>query len=75
LGAIASGEIEINGKSIENKNPRQAIANGFALLTEDRRANGIIPMLTVKDNTLAASYDKYTKIFLDILIPKNSIHC
>jgi methyl-galactoside transport system ATP-binding protein len=72
LGAIASGEIEINGKSIENKNPRQAIANGFALLTEDRRANGIIPMLTVKDNTLAASYDKYNNNVFGYINPKKT---
>jgi methyl-galactoside transport system ATP-binding protein len=72
LGDIASGKIEINGKSIENKNPRQAIANGFALLTEDRRANGIIPMLTVKDNTLAASYDKYNKNIFGYINPKKT---
>ncbi len=64
LREISSGEIEINGKPAKNDNPRKAIANGFALLTEERRATGIIPMLTVKDNTLVASYKKYMNNFL-----------
>jgi len=64
LREIAAGEMEINGNPVKNDDPRKAIANGFALLTEERRATGIIPMLTVKDNTLAASYSKYMNNFL-----------
>ena len=38
-----SGEIIVNGKPVENKVPAEATRNGFALLTEERRATGIFP--------------------------------
>lgn len=60
LRKIKSGKIWIDGKEIVNSNPRDAIKNGFGLLTEERRATGIIPMLSVFDNTLAAAYKKLT---------------
>ena len=36
-----SGKITLNGKQIRNRNARESIKNGFALLTEERRATGI----------------------------------
>lgn len=59
LREIASGSLEINGKQVKNENPQEAIKNGFALLTEERRATGIIPMLTVEENVLVVSNKKY----------------
>jgi len=73
LRKIAGGTICMNGKRIYNRNPREAIANGFALLTEERRATGIIPMLSVKDNVLAASYKLLVKNKFGILNPKKLI--
>ena len=35
-----SGEIYLDGKLVKNKNPRESIKNGFALVTEERRATG-----------------------------------
>lgn len=43
-----------------NHSPQDAIRNGFALLTEERRATGIIPMLSVWDNALTVAYKKLT---------------
>ena len=59
LRPIKEGKLTMMGKPIHNKNARQAIANGFALLTEERRATGIVPMLSVKDNALVAAYKKF----------------
>ena len=59
LRPIRQGTLKMMGKEIQNKDARQAIANGFALLTEERRATGIVPMLSVKDNALMAAYKKY----------------
>ena len=70
LRRIAGGTITMNGARISNRNPREAIANGFALLTEERRATGIVPMLSVKDNTLAASYHILVKNKLGVLNPQ-----
>ena len=56
LRKLSGGTMELNGRVIHNRTPREAISNGFALLTEERRATGIIPMLSVKENALAAAY-------------------
>lgn len=54
-----SGKIYKDGKEIEIKNPEQAIAHKIALLTEDRRGNGIVGLLSIKDNTVLASLKTY----------------
>ena len=58
LRRIMGGKLYLNGKEIVNRTPRDAIRNGFSLLTEERRVTGIIPMLSVFDNTLAVAYKK-----------------
>ncbi|HHT08664.1 MAG TPA: ATP-binding cassette domain-containing protein [Clostridiales bacterium] len=50
-----SGTIIKNGRPIKNKTPKDAIKNGFAMVTEERRATGIFNILSVKDNTVIAS--------------------
>ncbi len=70
LRKIASGRLEMNGVEIKNRTPCEAIGNGFALLTEERRATGIIPMLSVKDNMLVNAYKKYVKNFVGVIQPK-----
>ncbi|MDO4787787.1 MAG: sugar ABC transporter ATP-binding protein [Johnsonella sp.] len=62
----ASGKIKIKGKEVEIHNPVDAISNGLALLTEDRRLTGIFPMLSVYYNIVCSHIDSYRKgIFLD----------
>ena len=58
LRKIRSGTLVMNGKIIKNQTPKDAIKNKFALLTEERRATGIIPMLSVWDNALVVAYKK-----------------
>lgn len=58
LRKIKRGTLTMEGRQIYNRTPKEAIKNRFALLTEERRANGIIPMLSVFDNTLAVAYRK-----------------
>lgn len=55
----SGGVIYKNGKRIRNRTPREAIANGFALLTEERRATGIFGILGVRENTAIASLRHY----------------
>lgn len=50
-----AGKIFIDGKEVTIKSPRDAIANGMAFLTEDRRLTGVFPMLTVKVNMIIAN--------------------
>ncbi|MCD2501765.1 galactose/methyl galactoside ABC transporter ATP-binding protein MglA [Clostridium sp. NSJ-145] len=61
----SSGELILHGKKVENKDSRVAINNGFALLTEERRATGIFGGLDIKFNTIIASIDNYSKGMLN----------
>ena len=55
----ASGTIILNGKEVKNKTPKEAIKNGFALVTEERRATGIFGMLDIKVNSIISNLDAY----------------
>ena len=48
-----------DGKEIRNRTPKEAIANGFALVTEERRATGIFSILTIRENTVISSLKNY----------------
>ena len=56
-----SGEITLKGKPISNKAPRQSIKNGFAMLTEERRATGIFPYASILFNTVISNLGSYKK--------------
>ena len=56
-----SGTIKLNGKVCANKNARQSIRNGFALLTEERRATGIFGILSIRENTVISSLRKHLR--------------
>jgi ribose transport system ATP-binding protein len=53
--AVDEGKVFLEGKQLHLGAPRDAIEAGLAFLTEDRKAEGIIPELSVRENlTLAA---------------------
>lgn len=54
-----SGKIFLDGKEVKNKTPHESIKNGFALLTEERRATGIFGILNIRENATVASLKKY----------------
>ena len=56
-----SGTIKLNGKLCQNRNPRESIRNGFALLTEERRATGIFSVENIRENTVISSLKKHLK--------------
>ena len=56
-----SGKLILDGKEIKNRNPREAIKNGFALVTEERRATGIFGNLDICENATVAMLKKYVK--------------
>lgn len=57
-----SGTIKLDGKQVLNRNARESIKNGFALLTEERRATGIFGILNIRENTVISSLKKHKKI-------------
>ncbi len=58
IRAIKSGEIYVNGKKVDTSTPRKAMNKGLGLITEDRRGNGILGCLSIKDNVGVSVYDK-----------------
>ena len=55
-----SGEVVLNGKTLRIKQPSDAIRAGMALLTEDRKLNGIMGVLSVRDNITTAALPRYS---------------
>lgn len=53
------GTIELNGREVKNCTAKEAIANGFALCTEERRYNGIFPGLSLNFNAVMPGISRY----------------
>ncbi|MEG1525637.1 MAG: sugar ABC transporter ATP-binding protein [Clostridia bacterium] len=91
FGAISGtyDEMRIDGKLTTIKDPGDAIHKGLALLSEDRKVNGFIPMMDIAQNISLACLEKvshngilkkecedaYGKEYMDLLsIKANSTH-
>ena len=61
-----SGKIKYQGKELTVNRPKDAIDQGIAMLTEDRRATGILGVLSIADNISVASLQKYLDYHLMI---------
>lgn len=57
-----SGGIYISGKRTRIKSPKDAIAAGLGLVTEDRKNNGLNLVSSIENNILMACMDKYTRL-------------
>jgi len=55
----SEGTIKLHGKEVANHNAHEAIQNGFALVTEERRSTGIYSRLDIAFNSLIANMDNY----------------
>jgi simple sugar transport system ATP-binding protein len=49
-----SGTVEIEGKAVGLRSPRTATAHGIAFCSENRRTEGLVPDLTVRENVILA---------------------
>ena len=56
-----AGTVLLNGKAVANRSPVEAMNNGFALLTEERRKDGIFPDLSVDFNMTISNLKAYAK--------------
>lgn len=50
VDSIVAGEILIDGKPYDHRSPRQSVEQGIALIPEDRRAQGLVMVRSVKEN-------------------------
>ncbi len=59
IRTIASGEIVMGGKKLRFKNSKDAMEHSFALVTEERKFNGMFGKDTIKFNTVITNLDSY----------------
>lgn len=60
-GTDISGQIFINGKEVHLRRVKDAIRNGLAYVTEDRKGNGLIVKATIRENTTLARMEKISR--------------
>jgi D-xylose transport system ATP-binding protein len=56
----SEAELLMDGKPIKVKSPEQAIRAGLSLVPEDRKRQGIVPLLGVGDNITLATLEHYS---------------
>lgn len=59
IRTIASGEIIVGGKKLRFKSSKDAMDHSFALVTEERKLNGMFGKDTIKFNTVITNLDGY----------------
>ena len=57
-----AGEILLDGKPLSNRSPREAIAAGIGLLTEDRKLQGLVLAHSVRDNFALPNLQRLSSI-------------
>ena len=58
---LESGEVYLHGKKVEIRSPSDAVKHGIGYLSEDRKAFGLAIGLSVRENTVMAYLEKFTK--------------
>ena len=56
-----SGEIRLSGRVVRPRSPREALRAGIAMLTEDRKRDGLVLFLPIRDNVSLASLDQMSR--------------
>jgi monosaccharide-transporting ATPase len=57
----SAGEVRIGGRTVKRHSPSSAARRGVALLPEDRRRQGSVPGMSVRENATLASIGKYRR--------------
>jgi ABC-type sugar transport system ATPase subunit len=56
-----AGQIEIFGRPVRLRNPRQAARRGIAYLSEDRKALGLLPNRPVRENIVLSNLSRFAR--------------
>lgn len=83
LDSKDSGEVLIDDKPVDLKNPHEAIAHGMGFLTESRKEEGLILDFSVRDNISMTAFEEFSKRgminqkeendFVDLLIDRLTV--
>lgn len=57
------GVINLNGRTINPVSPQDGLANGIAYISEDRKGDGLVLGLSVKENMSLCALDKLTRAY------------
>ena len=64
LDRFAKGEVTLGGESLATGKPRDAINRGIYLVPEDRRGEGLVTGMTVRENTTLPSLNVFASMFM-----------
>ncbi|USD62408.1 ribose ABC transporter ATP-binding protein RbsA [Vibrio sp. SCSIO 43140] len=56
-----SGDVILNGKTINPDSPQEGLANGIAYISEDRKGDGLVLGLSVKENMSICALEQLSK--------------
>jgi ribose transport system ATP-binding protein len=62
MDRVTGGRLSLGGRERRVSSPRDAIAAGMAFLTEDRKVEGIVPGLSVRENLTLALLPRLTRM-------------
>ena len=62
--AFTQGEVELEGVKLNLSSPRKAIEAGIALITEDRKGNGLVLSMNVEQNMTLAALKEIVRLFM-----------
>ncbi|WP_370367069.1 sugar ABC transporter ATP-binding protein [Catenulispora sp. GP43] len=57
----AAGTVSVGGRRIRRRSPKAAVRAGIAMLAEDRKAEGVIPGLSVRENIVLAALPRLSR--------------
>ncbi|WP_199432632.1 sugar ABC transporter ATP-binding protein [Qaidamihabitans albus] len=58
---VRAGTVSVDGRPVRANSVRHALRSGVALLSEDRKAEGIVPDLSVRDNIALAVLPRFSR--------------
>ena len=64
LDAQGAGEVWLGGQRLEISTPRHAINHGIYLVPEDRRGEGLVTSMTVRENITLPSLERFSSLFM-----------
>ena len=56
------GKVYLEGKEVEITSPNEAISYGIGLVPEERRKQGMFPILSIYENIMMPNYHKVTRM-------------
>ena len=67
LDRLDAGEVWLNGQKLELNKPTDAIRHGIAMVSEDRKAEGLVLCRSVQENISLANLERFAPgLFLDL---------